>query len=165
MGQQLVPTEHRNAKDTKGGGQNEFVTVYIDGQLFGFPVLQVQDVLAPQRITPVPLAPPEVAGSLNLRGRIVTAIDIRKRLGMAGGENKGPRMSVVIDHGGELYSLLVDSVGEVLSVDSATFESNPATLDPRWRDVSNGIHRLKDTLLIILDVSRLLNLLPRGEAA
>ena len=163
MSQALVPTGR--GKDTKGSSHDEFVTVYIDGQLFGFPVLQVQDVLAPQRITPVPLAPPEVAGSLNLRGRIVTAIDIRKRLGMAAVESKGPRMSVVVELSGELYSLLVDSVGEVLSVDSGTFECNPATLDPRWRDVSTGIHRLKDTLLIILDVSRLLNLLPRGEAA
>lgn len=163
MSQALVPTGR--GRDKTATTQSEFVTVYIDGQLFGFPVLQVQDVLAPQRITPVPLAPPEVAGSLNLRGRIVTAIDIRKRLGMAAVEGKKPRMSVVVEFGGELYSLLVDSVGEVLSVDSATFECNPATLDSRWRDVSTGIHRLKDTLLIILDVSRLLNLLPRGEAA
>src|ERR1700731_467442 len=99
----------------------EFVTVTVAGQLFGIPVLQVQDVLGPQRITRVPLAPPEVAGSLNLRGRIVTAIDIRIRLGLPELTDGKPGMSVVVDHGGELYSLMVDSVGEVLSLSEATF--------------------------------------------
>lgn len=66
-------------------------------------------------------------------------------------------MSIVVDHKGELYSLAVDHVGEVLSLSSADFERHPATLDHRWREVSTGIYRLKDTLLVVLDVSRLLN--------
>src|SRR5437773_6806042 len=92
----------------------DFVTMTIAEQLFGIPVLQVQDVLGPQRITRIPLAPPEVAGSLNLRGRIVTAIDLRTRLGLPQLTDGKPRMSIVVDHGGELYSLMVDQVGEVL---------------------------------------------------
>jgi len=147
------------AVTVKGG---EFVAVTIGGQLFGIPVLEVRDVLASQRITRVPLAPPEVAGSLNLRGRIVTAIDIGVRLGFAralGEERVGPSgMSVVVDHGGELYSLIVDSVGEVLSLSAEHFERNPATLDVRWREVSAGIYRLHGALLVVLDVNRLLDI-------
>jgi purine-binding chemotaxis protein CheW len=117
----------------------------------------VQDVLGHQRITRIPLAPPEVAGSLNLRGRIVTAIDVRLRLGLPARSADKPGMSIVVDHRGELYSLMVDNVGEVLSLSSEDYESNPATLDIRWRDLSNGIYRLNNTLLVVLDVARLLN--------
>src|SRR5690242_10685321 len=147
------------------GAPSDFVSIVIGGQLFGIPVLQVQDVLGPQRITRIPLAPPEVAGSLNLRGRIVTAIDIRTRLALPELTDNKPRMSVVVDHGGELYSLMVDSVGEVLSLSEASFERNPATLDQRWREVSAGIYRLDSTLLVVLDVARLLQLSAHSEAA
>ena len=141
------------------GAPRDFVSVAIAGQLFGIPVLQVQDVLGPQRITRIPLAPPEIAGSLNLRGRIVTAIDVRTRLGLPSDPAKRTQsMSIVVDNSGELYSLLVDNVGEVLSVPADAFEPNPATLDPRWREVSAGIYRLDEMLLVILDVSRVLDL-------
>jgi len=142
----------------------DYVTMTIAEQLFGIPVLQVQDVLGPQRITRIPLAPPEVAGSLNLRGRIVTAIDVRLRLGLESRPRDGHDMSIVVDHKGELYSLMVDSVGEVLSVSSKHFERNPATLDPIWRDVSNGIYRLNDQLLVVLDVARLLDFTQHAAA-
>ena len=135
----------------------DFVTATIANQLFGIPVLQVQDVLGPQKITRIPLAPPEVAGSLNLRGRIVTAIDVRLRLGLTGRPKDKPGMSIVVDLRGELYSLMVDSVGEVLSLTKEDFERNPATLDPRWREVSTGIYRLNGQLMVVLDVPRLLN--------
>jgi purine-binding chemotaxis protein CheW len=146
-------------------GHGEFVSVTVAGQLFGISVLQVQDVLGPQRITRVPLAPPEVAGSLNLRGRIVTAIDLRTRLRLPPLPDGQKGMSVVVDHGGELYSIIVESVGEVLSLGAATAERNPATLDPVWREVSAGIHRLNKTLLILLDVARALDFSDRAEAA
>ncbi|WP_207476551.1 chemotaxis protein CheW [Arenibaculum pallidiluteum] len=138
-------------------GNDDFVTMTIADQLFGIPVLQVQDVLGNQKITRIPLAPPEVAGSLNLRGRIVTAIDVRLRLGLPARDRDKPVMSIVVDHRGELYSLMVDSVGEVLSLSSDKYERNPATMDPRWRDLSNGIYRLDETLLVVLEVSKLLN--------
>lgn len=136
----------------------EFVTMIIDGQLFGIPVLQVQDVLGPQKITRVPLAPREVAGSLNLRGRIVTAIDVRIRLGIPARDATQRSMSVVVDHNGEFYSLIVDQVGEVMSLASSDYEQTPATLDERWREISDGVYRLKETLLIVLDVKRLLRI-------
>jgi purine-binding chemotaxis protein CheW len=138
--------------------QGMFVTMTVAGQLFGIPVLQVQDVLGPQRIAHVPLAPSEVLGSLNLRGRIVTAVDVRTRMGLPSIDDKGQSMSVVVEHDDELYSLVVDKVGEVMSLPAADFERNPSTLDPRWQDVSNGIYRLQGTLLVVLDVARLLRL-------
>jgi purine-binding chemotaxis protein CheW len=143
----------------------EFVSVTVAGQLFGIPVLQVQDVLGPQRITRIPLAPPEVAGSLNLRGRIVTAIDLRTRLRLPRLPEGKSGMSVVVDYGGELYSIMVDAVGEVLSLNAVNAERNPATLDPIWRDVSGGIYRLDKSLLIVLDVARVLDFSTRADAA
>jgi purine-binding chemotaxis protein CheW len=153
----LVPSNDRTNALDLGGSTKDFVTATIGKQMFGIPVLTVQDVLGPQRITRIPLAPPEVAGSLNLRGRIVTAIDVRKRLGLRAKEDNDPGMSIVVDQGGELYSLMVDQVGEVLSVPQNAFEQNPATLDPRWREFSDGIFRLEKKLLVILDVTRLLD--------
>jgi purine-binding chemotaxis protein CheW len=139
-----------------GEEQHDFVSFMVAGQWFGIPVLKVQDVLGPQRITRIPLAPKEVAGSLNLRGRIVTAIDLRLRLGLERREKGQTSMSIVVEHHSELYSLIVDSVGEVLSLDAASYERNPPTLDPRWRDFSDGIYRLNGSLLVVLDVSQLL---------
>ena len=138
-------------------GSHEFVTVTIADQLFGIPVLSVQDVLGPQNITRIPLAPAEVAGALNLRGRIVTAIDVRERLNLPPRAADEAGMSVVVEHHGDLYSLLIDSVGEVLSLPADRFERNPATLNPEWREVSAGIYRLDSALLVVLDVERLLD--------
>lgn len=136
----------------------DFLTVYISDQLFGIPVLQVEDVLGEQTVTKIPLAPPEVAGSLNLRGRIVTAIDVRKRLGLERRQtNDKNQMSVVVEHEQELYSLIIDSVGDVLTLQNDNFQPNPATLDPLWRDISAGIYRLEGTLLVVLDVSKLVS--------
>lgn len=153
---QVVSVQKKTGQDS--GQTQDFVTMFIDSHLFGIPVLTVQDVLNPQSITRIPLAPREVAGSLNLRGRIVTAIDVRLRLGLPKRADISRSMSVVVDIGGELYSLLVDSVGEVLSLPTASFERNPPTLDPLWREFSAGIYRLSGKLLVVLDVNRLLDL-------
>jgi purine-binding chemotaxis protein CheW len=136
----------------------EFVTLTVGGQLCGIPVLTVRDILGPQSVTRVPLAPPEVAGSLNLRGRIVTAIDLRRRLGLSPAGEGARAMSVVVEVSGEFYSLLVDQVGEVLSLDEEAREANPPTLDARWRGVSSGVFRLQGQLMIVLDVERVLDL-------
>lgn len=137
------------------GTERDFVTAHVGGQLFGIPVLAVRDILGPQRLASIPLAPPEIAGALNLRGRIVTAIDLRRRLGLDPADRKSS-MSVVVEHRGELYSLLIDEVGEVLSAPADAFERNPPTMESRWREVSVGVFRLEDRLLVILDVERLL---------
>jgi purine-binding chemotaxis protein CheW len=148
-------TENRPTVVGSGG---DFVTFTIAGQLFGVPVLEVQDVLRPQAVTRIPMAPPEILGSLNLRGRIVTVVDTRHRLGLPKAEGNDQPMSIVVPHGDDLFSLAVDKVGEVLSPNPQSFEPNPPTLDPAWREVATGIYRLKDELLVVIDVARLLRL-------
>jgi purine-binding chemotaxis protein CheW len=135
----------------------EYVTVMIGGQLFGLPISRVQDVFMPDRLTRVPLAPPEIAGVLNLRGRIVTTIDMRRRLGLPPREDNKPSMAVGIELKGESYGLLIDTVGEVMKLGEATLEPNPVNLDPRLARVSGGVHRLDGQLMLILDVDYVLN--------
>lgn len=146
-------------------GSQDYVTVNLAGQLLGIPVLAVHDVLNHQRITKIPLSEDWVAGVLNLRGRIVTAIDLRVRLGLeplGEGENS---MSVVVEHNEEPYSLQIDSVGEVLSLSDDLFERNPITLDQRWREISKGIYRLDKELMAVLDVEKLLDIDALTKAA
>ncbi|RMD63480.1 MAG: chemotaxis protein CheW [Alphaproteobacteria bacterium] len=159
-------TESERSSPGLGGAEEtqDFVTFTIAKQLFGIPVLKVQDVLASYQITRIPLAPPEIMGSLNLRGRVVTAIDMRARLGLPPREDGAETMSIVVEHDGELYSLVVDAVGEVLALPFSAFDRNPPTLDPAFRAFSDGIYRLDDQLLVVLDVNRLLDY-GRSEAA
>ncbi|HRK98205.1 MAG: chemotaxis protein CheW [Alphaproteobacteria bacterium] len=136
----------------------DFLTVLIEGQMFGIPILQVQDVLGELKVTRIPLAPPQVSGSLNLRGRIVTAIDVRKCLGLPPMDvsDNEKRMSVVVNHDDELYSLIIDNVGDVLPLQNKDFEPNPATLDIIWKSISLGVYRLDGKILVVLDVPKLL---------
>jgi purine-binding chemotaxis protein CheW len=137
-------------------GSAGFVTVTIGNQLFGIPVLQVQDVFVPVSVTAVPLAPPEVGGVLNLRGRIVTVIDMRKRLGLPNRERQGAALAIGIERSGEHYGLLIDDVGDVLELDPNDIEPVPQTLDTKWRTISKGVYRLENSLLVVLDVDRLM---------
>ena len=136
------------------------VTLSVAGQLCGLPVQSVRDVLGPQSITRIPLASPEIAGSLNLRGKIVTAIDLRRRLGLPAAEAGAPCMSIVTEQGTELYALLVDQVTEVLTLPASAIERVPPNLPPAWRHFSAGVHRLTDRLMVILDLGCLLDLAP-----
>ena len=136
---------------------DQLLSFTLSGQLFGVSVLQVNDVLGPQKITRTPQAPPAVAGVMNLRGRIVTAIDVRRCLNQPAREKGQSHMSVVVDQNGELFSLMIDSVGDVLPLSRSSFEEVPATLDPEWRSVSGGIHKLENQILVILNVGQLLN--------
>src|SRR3954466_2385592 len=135
----------------------EYVTVMIGDQLFGLPISRVQDVFMPDRITRVPLSAPEIAGVLNLRGRIVTAIDMRRRLGLPPRSDDKPLMAVGIDLKGESYGLLIDSLGEVMKLGEATLEPNPVNLDGRLARGAAGVHRLEGQLMVILDVDSVLN--------
>lgn len=134
----------------------EYVTVRIGEQLFGVPVHEIREVFSPQGVTSVPRARPEIAGLLNLRGRIVTAIDARRRLGVAPREDGAPAMALGLEKGQELYGVLVDSVGEVLRLKSDTLETTPAHLDARWRSVVRGVHRLEGELMAVLDIRQLI---------
>lgn len=135
-----------------------FVTMRIDKQLFGVPVKYVRDVLREQRVTRIPLAPPEVAGSLNLRGRIVTVINLRKRLSLHEKESATPGMFVVVEHKNDLYSLMVDGVGEVLTISAGAIEKTPGNLGTSWKAVASGIYKLDSELLVIMDTETLLTI-------
>ncbi len=141
----------------------EFVTFTIDGQTFGLPIACVQDVFKPSRITKVPLAAGEIAGVLNLRGRIVTAIDMRHRLEVKRREERDASMAIGIEAKGESFGLLVDAVGEVLKLPEAQREPNPINLDRKLAVLAAGIYRLDGQLLVVLDIDRILDL--RAETA
>jgi purine-binding chemotaxis protein CheW len=139
----------------------EFVTFAVAGQMFGLPISRVQDVFKPSRITRVPLAGAEIAGVLNLRGRIVTAIDMRRRLEANWREDGASVMAIGIEARGESFGLLVDAVGEVLKLADVEREPNPINLGGKLAALSDGVYRLEGQLLVVLDVDRVLDL--RGE--
>jgi purine-binding chemotaxis protein CheW len=130
----------------------EYVTVLVDGQLFGLPIECVHDVFIATEMTPVPLAPPEVAGLLNLRGRVVTAISLRRVLKLQDGGQSASRMVVGVEYGGDSFGLAVDGVGEVLSLALAEMQPPPMNLDPRWSSIAKGIHWLENGLLVVIDI-------------
>jgi purine-binding chemotaxis protein CheW len=143
----------------------EFVTFVIAGQIFGLPIARVQDVFRPARITRVPLATAEIAGVLNLRGRIVTAIDMRRRLEVKQREVSDAPMAIGIEAKGESFGLLVDAVGEVLKLPQSDCEPNPINLDRKLAALSAGVYRLDGQLLVVLDIDRVLDLAPETLAA
>ncbi|MCB2081902.1 MAG: chemotaxis protein CheW [Rickettsiales bacterium] len=134
----------------------QFVSLTIDGQRFGILVLDVEDVIEPTNITPIPKAPPEVRGLINLRGRIVTVIDMRVRLGLAKKDDDEIGRSVVVTHDDQLYSLAVDAVGDVIVLENRLYEPNPVNLSPAWQEVSAGVYRLESELMIVLEVDKIL---------
>lgn len=136
----------------------EFVTLHLMDQVFGVEVAAVHDVFAPRGLTPVPMAPPEIAGVLNIRGRIVTALDARARLGLPPRDEARAQtaMAVGVERSGEVYGLIIDRVGEVIRFSDDRREPNPINLDPRWLDVADGVYRLERGLLIVLNLDRIL---------
>ena len=147
------------------GPMEEYVTVLVAGQLFGLPISRVQDVFMLKHMTEVPLAVPEIAGVLNLRGRIVTAIDMRQRLDLPARAAGETAMAVGIELDKESFGLVIDRIGDVLHLPINEFDANPVNLDPRWKSVANGIFTLEKELLVILDVDRVLDLGARQAAA
>src|SRR5262249_27248267 len=134
------------------------VSFTVGGQLFGVSVQRVQEVLLPDSIAIVPAGPKEVHGLINLRGRIVTVIDIRTRLGMPPRPPKNAKreMGVTVEDGEESYALLVDSVGDVIALPSKQREPLPAALDANWKQLVDGVFRLEGRLLLALNISQLL---------
>lgn len=147
------------------GEMQEYVTVIIHGQLFGLPINRVQDVFMLKDMTEVPLSIPEIAGVLNLRGRIVTAIDMRQRLGLPPRKRGEAAMAVGIEYAKESFGLVIDRIGDVLNLPLDDFEPNPVNLSARWKTVAEGIFRLEKELLVILDVDRVLDIGEREAAA
>lgn len=143
----------------------EYVTAMIGGQLFGLPIERVQDVFMPDRMTQVPLSSPDIAGILNLRGRIVTVIDMRFRLGVQQQKSDHPPMAIGVECRGESYGLLIDDIGEVMTLADSLRENNPVNLDARLAQVSAGVVRLDSQLLVILDIDRVLHVGAQIKAA
>ena len=147
------------------GHSTEYVTAMIGGQLFGLPIARVQDVFMPDRMTQVPLSSPDIAGILNLRGRIVTVIDMRCRLGVPQQQSEQPPMAIGIECRGESYGLLIDDIREVMNLPDSMREDNPINLDARLAQLSNGIIRLDSQLLVVLDIDRVLHVGAQIQAA
>lgn len=133
---------------------NQFCTFYLENLLFGVEVLEVQEVFRYQEMTRVPLAPSLVEGLINLRGQIITAIDLRRRLQL--GERPGQRlpMNVVVKTEEGPLSLLVDEIGNVMEVSPDTFEPPPDTLNEGIRELITGVYKLENQLLMVLDISK-----------
>lgn len=135
----------------------EFVTLQVNGQWFGIPVSRVQEILPPHSLTSVPRAHSAISGLLNLRGQIVTAIDLRTRLGLPPRINSEEFMNIIVSDSGELFSLLVDSVGDVLNLLKEDFSETPANLDQHWSQCSSGVYQLEKGLLMVLDIQSIIN--------
>ena len=144
----------------------QFVTIRLGNQMIGLPIEKVHDVFFPSNFTPVPLAISQIAGVLNLRGRIVTIIDLSKIMGLrAVNEDVGERPAVGVNYANESYGLLTDTLGEVVTLPDNLFEPNPVNLDPGWAQLSQGTYRLENELLVVLDIDALIDGLLKKEAA
>lgn len=135
-----------------------FVTFRINEQLFGIAVEQVQDVLRRQRLTPIPLAPKEIIGAVNLRGRIVTVLNLREKLAIPSPADFKAPMNIVVEHRGELFSLCVDSVGDVLNLPGSSLDKAPPNLSSNWQQYVRNVHQLETELLLILDVASIIKI-------
>ncbi len=147
---------------SSGGEQTngQYATFQLADLFFGVNVLKVQEVLCFQHMTRVPRAPAEVEGLINLRGQMVTAIDMRRRLDMPPRPAGDLPLNMVIRTDGGAVSLLVDEIGDVLDVDLATWERPPENLDLATRDFISGIYKLNDRLLLVLDTERTVDVAP-----
>ena len=144
---------------------SDFVAIRVASRDFGVPVMQVRDVLRRQQLTPVPRAPHAIAGLLNLRGRIVTAIDLRIRLGLPPDIAVGDATYIVVENGGELYALAADSVGDVLPIDESRLETMPLGLNPPWRGLVSALCPTEKGRFVLLDITRVLDIAPARRAA
>ncbi len=135
--------------------RKQFSTFFLDGLFFGVEVENVQEVIRYQAMTRVPLAPPEVRGLINLRGQIVMALDLRRRLHLTDRPKDALPMNVVVRDDESALSLLVDEIGDVLEVDESAFERPPDTLQGSVRELILGAYKLKDRLLLTLDIAKI----------
>ncbi len=140
----------------------QYCTFFLDGRYFGVEVQQVQEVIRYQEMTRVPLASPVVSGLINLRGRIVTAIDLRRRLGLADRPADQLPMNVVVRAGDDALSLLVDEIGDVIEVSDDKFEKPPETLRGIARTLVEGAYKLESQLMLVLNTREAVEI-PDGE--
>ena len=140
----------------------QLCTFSVDDLLFGIDLGFVQEVIRAQDITPVPLAPPVVKGLINLRGQIVTALDLRVRMGLAPRQQDDSPTNVVLRHADGVVSLLVDEIGDVVEVNPASFEAPPETLAATSRGLIDGVYKLESELLLLLNTQRAVRVDPQS---
>lgn len=144
-------------------GRHQYCTFVLGDLLFGIEIERVQEVIRSQDLTVVPLSPGVVDGLINLRGQIVTAIDLRRRLDLPNRPSNEEPMNIVLPTSAGVVSLLVDRVGEVVEVDDASFEAPPDTLRGAARKMIRGAYKLPDTLLMVLNIDRVLRISEDNE--
>jgi len=132
----------------------QFCTLHLAGHLFGVPVKRVQEVISYQPMTRVPLANPVIEGLINLRGQIVTAIDLRKRLEFPERDADQRAMNIVVQTGSGTVSLLVDAIGDVVEVEDTIYEAPPETLTGIAKQLILGVYKFEDQLLLELDIDQ-----------
>jgi purine-binding chemotaxis protein CheW len=142
---------------------HQYCTFYVNGHYFGLDVLKVQEIIRYQEMTHVPLAPSAVRGLINLRGQIVTAIDLRRRLELDDRPADQLPLNVVVQTDDGAVSLLVDEIGDVLEVQENLFERAPETLRGTARELIRGTYKLPDRLLLILDTERTVNVTGQAD--
>ena len=145
-------------KDSPQSHLRRYVTFRVANEFLGIPVDQTQEVLPARAITPIPLANPEISGFLNLRGQIVTTIDLRLRLGLPPRQEGDKSINIIIRDSEDLISLVVDEVGDVMHMDETLLGPPPATLDARWREYCNGVFQLEKGLLVVIDTPKVLDI-------
>jgi purine-binding chemotaxis protein CheW len=144
------------AQSRRGSEQRQYSTFFVDKLYFGVDVLDVQEVIKNQEMTPVPKAQGVISGLINLRGQIVTAFDMRRRLGILAPRTEKPPMNFVIRTEDGAVSLLVDEIGDVISVRQEDFEPPPKTVPEAAREFIEGVYKLDGRLLLVLSTQRVL---------
>lgn len=157
MAQEIVKISSNEISEIKPANE-QFLQVRVGSQLFGIPVIWVRDVLKPYKITRIPLSAEELLGFINLRGRIVTVIDMRRRLGITENADVPKKMFVVIEAENDLYSLQVDAVLDTKTLLLSSFENNPENMPAAWKSISRGVFKLDKELMIVLDVTNIVKL-------
>jgi purine-binding chemotaxis protein CheW len=151
-------TDIHSVKSEPAQASGQFSTFFVADLFFGVDVLRVQEVLRFQQMTHVPKAPDVIEGLINLRGQIVTAIDLRRRLRLPPRAGNQLPTNLVVRTDDGAVSLLVDEIGDVLDMDASAYEQPPENLDPAARNIIRGVYKLKDRLLLVLDTERTVDL-------
>ncbi len=138
--------------------QKLYCTFFLDDLFLGIDVLKVQEILLYQEMTPVPLAHPVISGLINLRGQVVTAMDLRLRLGLTERDPEQLPMNVIVQTKGDTVSLLVDEIGDVVEVEDSAFEPPPETIKGAIRKLIDGVYKLDGQLLLVVDAERTMDL-------
>ncbi len=157
---QLITTPQDSASGLLSLPEHEsFITLYVGSQIFGLPILTVRDVLIAKDIYRIPLVPKEIAGTINLRGRIVTVIDLRILLGLKP-QKTGKKYCVIVEQDKIPYGLLIDKIGDVMELPRSQYEDRPAPFDHKWTEYSNGVYRIEKQILVVLNTEQLLTFKP-----